>query len=107
MAAVCAELKWVKSLLLSLGVAIQLPMRLYSDSQSAIHISANPVFHERTKHIEIDCHFVRDMIVSGDISTSHISTVEQPADIFTKALGKQRFQYISVKLGITDLHAPT
>ena len=107
MAAACSELIWLKSLLRSLGVDHSSPMRLYCDSKSALHISANPVFHERTKHIEIDCHFVRDQISTGNVATSYISSMNQPADLFTKPLGGHQFQFLLRKLGIRDLHAPT
>ena len=65
------------------------------------------MFHERTKHIEIDLHFVRDIIQAGTVVTSHIASSQQPADIFTKALGKLQFQHLMSKLGILDPHAPT
>ena len=107
MAAACSELLWIRSLLTSLGVTMPSPMRLFCDSKAALHIAANPVFHERTKHIEIDLHFVRDIIQAGVVSTAHISTTDQPADLFTKALGRQQFQFLLGKLGICDLHAPT
>ncbi|CAH9073126.1 unnamed protein product [Cuscuta epithymum] len=107
MAALTAELKWLKGLLFSLGIAHSRPMSLYCDSRSALHIAQNPVFHERTKHIEVDCHYVRDALQEGLISAHHVSTHEQLADIFTKALGKRQFFYLLRKLGIFDPHAPT
>lgn len=107
MAAITCELKWLKGLLLSLGVNHPKAIKLFCDSQSALHIAKNPIFHERTKHIEVDCHFVRDAITEGLISPSHVSTSSQLADIFTKALGKMQFDNLLSKLGIFDPHAPT
>ncbi|CAH9140337.1 unnamed protein product [Cuscuta epithymum] len=107
MASITAELKWLKGLLLSLGVVHSRPMTLMCDSKSAIDIAQNPVFHERTKHIEVDCHYVRDALQDGLLTTHHVSTHDQLADIFTKALGKNQFLYLLRKLGICDLHAPT
>ncbi|XP_074306524.1 uncharacterized protein LOC141641774 [Silene latifolia] len=100
------ELKWLKGLLLSLDVPVTAPIPIFSDSKSALDLARNPVFHERTKHIEIDCHFIRDAIVDGLVTPTHVSTNEQLADIFTMALGVPQFTYLLRKLGILDLHAP-
>ncbi|KAL1198691.1 Retrovirus-related Pol polyprotein from transposon TNT 1-94 [Cardamine amara subsp. amara] len=107
MADLTSELKWLKRILKDLGVDHVAPMRMFSDSKSAIYIATNPVFHERTKHIEVDCHVVRNEIVSGNIVPSYVSTNIQLADILTKALGCKEFEFFINKLGITDLHAPT
>ncbi|XP_019087412.1 PREDICTED: uncharacterized protein LOC109127282 [Camelina sativa] len=107
MATICRELRCLKSLLFELGIDHQAPISLFSDSQAALHISSNLVFHERTKHIEIDCHVVRDYIVDGIVKASHVDTTDQLADILTKALGQREFDVFLHKLGIQNLHAPT
>ncbi|GKV14238.1 hypothetical protein SLEP1_g25140 [Rubroshorea leprosula] len=107
MASTISELLWLKGLLKILGVDTSQPMQLHCDNQAAIHIATNPVFHERTKHIELDCHFIRHWIQVGLIKTSHVRSNLQVADIFTKALGGDQFQFLPHKLGITNLHAPT
>ncbi|GMJ12590.1 hypothetical protein HRI_004928200 [Hibiscus trionum] len=106
MAVVTAELVWLNGLLQELGYERTKPIKLYCDSKAALQIAANPVFHERTKHIEIDCHFVREKIQEGLIITKYISSTEQLADIFTKALGSQQHGYLLSKLGVKDIYHP-
>ncbi|GKV36220.1 hypothetical protein SLEP1_g44372 [Rubroshorea leprosula] len=105
MATTTKEIIWLHSLLSTFGIQLPTPTPLYCDNRAARHIAANPVFHERTKHLEIDCHVVREKYQVGLILPLSIASANQPADIFTKALGKDRFLYLCEKLGIRNFHA--
>ncbi|WKA06381.1 hypothetical protein VitviT2T_024283 [Vitis vinifera] len=85
-----SELLWLRWLLKDLGVSTSSATPLYYDNQSAIHIAHNDVFHERTKHIEIDCHFIRYHLLHGALKLFSVSSKDQLADIFTKSLPKRR-----------------
>ena len=107
MASTTSELVWIKQLLSDLGIKIEEPMKMYCDNQSARHIAANPVFHERTKHIEVDCHFIREKVQTKEIETSYVKSEDQLADIFTKGIGNKAFVNISSKLGLYDIYKPS
>jgi len=84
------EIVWLQYLLQNLNLLCNLSAQLLCDNQTTLHIAANPVFHERTKHIEIDCHIVREKLQAGIINPSYVPTQYQLADIFTKTLDRTR-----------------
>ena len=86
MSATCFEIICLRGLLEELGFSQTSPTPLHADNTSAIRITKNPVFYERTKHIEVACHFIRDKYLHDVISLPFISSSLQVADIFTKAL---------------------
>ena len=92
------ELTWIKHLLQELGIQHEEPKDLICDNQAAMHIASNPVFHERTKHIEVDCHFMREMITQNAVQTKHVKLEDELANLFTKALTGPRVKYICNKL---------
>nr|CAN74507.1 hypothetical protein VITISV_015891 [Vitis vinifera] len=103
--AIC-ELIWLRQLLQELRFGKDEQIKLVCDNQAALHIASNLVFHERTKHIEVDCHFIREKIASWYVATSFVNSNDQLADIFTKSLRGPRIKYICNKLGAYDIYAP-
>ena len=100
------ELIWLKHPLQELRFGKDKQMKLICDNQAALHISSNPVFHERTNRIKVDCHFIREKIASGCMTISFVNSNDQLADIFTKSLRGPRIKYICDKLSAFDLYAP-
>ena len=106
MAQATCEIIWIHQLLCEVGMKCTMPAKLWCDNQAVLHIAANPVYHERTKHIEVDCHFIREKIEENLVSTSYVKTGEQLGDIFTKALNGTRVEYFCNKLGMINIYAP-
>ncbi|GJX00624.1 cysteine-rich receptor-like protein kinase 8 [Tanacetum coccineum] len=107
MALTCCEVTWLVSLFKELGITNLEPVDLHCDNQATLYIDANPVFHARTKHIEVDCHFVRDQMKSGKINPSYVNTKEQLADVFTKFISVDQHHKLNSKLGVCKpSHSP-
>ena len=100
MALATADLYWLRMLLKDLCITLPSPPTLWCDNVGALALASNPIFHARTKHIEINYHFVREKVVNNDISTRYIATVDQVADIFTKPLGRARYLLLRDKLHV-------
>jgi len=93
-----AETTWLAYLLYELGACIQFPILLHCDNLSATYMASNPVFHARTKHIELDYHFVREKVALGSHRVCFIPSIDQPADLLTKPLHKNRHVLFTLKL---------
>ena len=100
------ELIWLKRLLEELKMSSEYPMKLYCDNKAAISIAHNPVHHDRTKHVEIDRHFIKEKIDLGVICMTYVSTKQQVADILTKGLPKQSFEILVDKLRMINIYSP-
>lgn len=108
MASAVVEVTWLLGLFNELNMSIQLPITVLSDSKSAIQLAANAIFHERTKHIEIDCHFIRNKIKVGLVQIVYVHTLEQVTDLLTKGLGHtQHLHMIGKPYVLNILHPST
>ncbi|KAJ0568595.1 putative RNA-directed DNA polymerase [Helianthus annuus] len=87
-----AETSWLRNLLLELHIPVTRATVVYCDNISAVYLSDNPVQHQRTKHVELDIHFVREKVRLGQVRVLHVPASYQYADIFTKGLSKQLFE---------------
>lgn len=99
------KLKWILSLFQDFLVDQSKLALLFYDSQATMHIAANPVFHERIKHIDIDYHLVWDMVQHNFIKTLHVTSEHQLADL-SKPLPFDKFIFLVSKLGLLDIHSP-
>lgn len=95
------EALWIKRLTKELGFNSD-DITIHCDNQSALHLMKNPMFHERSKHIDIKLHFIRDIVLSKQVGVMKICTHDNPADIFTKTVCKDKFCYCLTLLNIQD-----
>ena len=95
-----AEAIWIQSVLKELGVFLSHPPVLWCDNVGATYLSANPVFHARTKHIEVDFHFVHERVALGALDVRFISTGDQLADVFTKPTSQLTLRRFSSNLNL-------
>jgi len=105
MAHTACEIVWLKNLLIELGFRQLRPMLMHCDNQFAIYIVQNHVFYEMTKHIEIDCHFVRDAWTNKMVTFQFTPSSKHSADLLIKALSPQVFSNLCNKLGVLDVYA--
>ena len=96
-----AEVIWIESVLKELGIKVNEVPCLWCDNMGATYLSANPIFHARTKHIEIDFHFVRERVAQKMLDLRFISTKEQIADGFTKPLPSREFEEFKCNLNLS------
>ncbi|XP_058770683.1 uncharacterized mitochondrial protein AtMg00810-like [Vicia villosa] len=105
MASTTTEIVWLRWLLSDMSVILSEPTPMYCDNKSATQIAHNSVFHERTKHIEIDCHFTRHHLKHGTITLPFVSSALQIADLFTKTHSVKRFRFLIDKLSMLSANA--
>ncbi|CAL2259327.1 unnamed protein product [Prunus armeniaca] len=101
------EILWLRWLLAKIGFRPNAATKLHYDNQSAFEIANNPVQHDRTKHVEVDQHFIKEKLEHKLISIPFVPSSEYLADMLTHAMSKSRFEDSLDKLGITDIYAPT
>ena len=89
-------------ILTDLGLKELLPVNVYCDNESAIKLAVNPVFHEKTKHFEVDVHFVREKISKGVINLLKVESKNNTADILTKSLGNVQHMFLCNRLCLSD-----
>lgn len=107
MASGLCELMWLRILLSELGLFDGGPLQLYCDNQAAINIVHNPVQHDRTKHVEIDRHFIREKLDEGSLRVTFVRSDSQLADVLTKGVSVVSFVNLCSKMGLMDIFAPS
>ena len=101
------ELLWLRNLLIEVGFPPHSAMNLFCDNKAAIDISHNPIQHDRTKHVEVDRHFIKQNLEEKIIQFPFAKSEDQLADILTKAISSRNFNDSLDKLGVIDIYTPT
>ncbi|KAH9685572.1 retrovirus-related pol polyprotein from transposon RE1 [Citrus sinensis] len=102
LAMAASEVLWLKSLLTEIGISLVFIPVIWCDNQSAAALASNPKFHSRTKHIELDVHFLREKIANQSFQVSYVPSSHNSVDILTKALAYHPFHYLRDKLTLTS-----
>ena len=105
MTAITREMVWLQSFVKDLDIMTPMPMPMHCDNKTTIFISGNLAFHEKTKHTEIDCHVICDNVLMRVISTPHVPSSDQLADILTKNIIGMSYDCLGSKLGMFDLYS--
>ena len=101
------EVVWLQNILFDL-IDVQLDLTcIFSDKQSCVKLLENPMFHEKSKHIEIKYHYIRDMVQIGAVKFHYVATNEKIADVLTKLLARVKFEYFREKLGVLQIEIPS
>ena len=100
MTSATCEAIWLRRILEDVGTKQEQATRIQCDNQISIKLAHNPVYHARSKHIELQHHFMREKIEPKEIELTYCSTSENVADIFTKAVGRIHFEDLRKKLGV-------
>ena len=106
MATTVCEMTWILALLKDLEVDHPKPAMMFCDNQASIYIFENPIFHERAKHIDVDCHLVKDKVQDKVIRLSFTLTHSQLADLIKKALSGQQLKALLSKISIVNIYNP-
>ncbi|MCO5550669.1 hypothetical protein L7F22_004158 [Adiantum nelumboides] len=94
------ECVWLRRLMADSGVGQDTANTIYTDSQSALVVARNPIFHARTKHIEVHYHYVKERLSIGEINLAYVPTQDNLADLFTKALSREKIEAFRKALGL-------
>ena len=102
-ASCCTQLLWMMKTLQDIQIKCSPPISIMRDNTSAISISKNPVMHSKTKHIPIKYHFLREQVLEQKVKLEYVPSKEQVADIFTKPLPREAFEYIRENIGVVSV----
>jgi len=100
MLATVSQLEWISHLMHDFGIPPKFPIIMHCENKAVQHIATNPVFHEHTKHLNIDCHYTRDKVIEGFLHIAYVSSKEQLADLMTKPWSEFQHNYLCSRLGL-------